>query len=98
MPHVLHLVTTRSFAGVERYVAGVAVETARRGWEVTVVGGDETSMRAALGPAAGWLPGGGVAEAVRSVAHARRGDVCHAHMTLAEAVAVATRPLHRAPV
>jgi glycosyltransferase involved in cell wall biosynthesis len=35
---------------------------------------------------------------LRSLRRVGRRDVCHAHMTVAEAVALATRPLHRAPV
>jgi glycosyltransferase involved in cell wall biosynthesis len=98
MPHVLHLVTTRSFAGVERYVAGTAAETAARGWDVSVVGGDEGGMTSVLGSSARWLPGGGPAQALASLARAGRADVCHVHMTVAEAVGVLARPLHRAPV
>jgi glycosyltransferase involved in cell wall biosynthesis len=98
MPHALHLVTTGSFAGVERYVAAVAAETARRGWDVTVVGGDGARMRAALGAEARWLRGDTPARGLAALARAGRADVCNAHMTLAEAVAVVGRPLHRAPV
>lgn len=98
MPNVVHVVTTARFAGVERYVADVAVETAAQGWTVTVVGGDPVAMPRALGASARWLPGGGPARALLSLARAGRADVCHAHMTVAEAVSLAARPLHRAPV
>ena len=92
---VLHVVVTRNFAGTERYVCQVAGETARRGWEVTVVGGDPGRMRAELGPSVRWLPGGSLLQAGRSVLRAGRQDVCHTHMTLAETVGVGLRRVHR---
>ena len=98
MPRVVHIVTTGHFAGVERYVCDVAVETASRGWEVTVVGGHATRMPAALGNRVQWEPGTTAFDALRSVRRLGRSDVCHAHMTAAEAIAVATRPLHRGRV
>ena len=98
MPKVVHVVTTRRFAGVERYVADVAAETASRGWKVVVVGGNPDAMKRALAGAASWLPGGDVRETLVSLSRLGRVDVCHAHMTKAEAIALATRPFHRAPV
>jgi glycosyltransferase involved in cell wall biosynthesis len=98
MPSVVHVVATANFAGVERYVSDVARETATRGWEVAVVGGHPEQMPAGLGGIAAWLPGATAFQALRSLHRIGRRDVCHAHMTLAEAVAVAARPLHRAPV
>ena len=94
----MHIVTAPNFAGVERYVCTVANESAARGWETTVVGGHPTHMQKALVPEVRWLSGSNAARAVRSIARAGRHEFCHAHMTIAEAVAVATRPLHRAPV
>ncbi|MBA3295772.1 MAG: glycosyltransferase, partial [Acidobacteria bacterium] len=98
MPRVLHVVTTANFAGVERYVCDVANETTLRGWETSVVGGDPRWMRSALAADVRWLPGSTPARALAALARAGAHDVCHAHMTLAEFVAVAARPLHRAPV
>jgi glycosyltransferase involved in cell wall biosynthesis len=98
MPKVVHIVVTRSFAGVERYVAGVAEESASQGWDVIVVGGEESSMRRALEPDVRWLRGGTPSEALRSLARVGSCDICHVHMTFAEAVAVVGRPLHRAPI
>ena len=46
---VVHVVCTANFAGVERYVTYIAPRLARRGWEVTVIGGDADRMRASLG-------------------------------------------------
>jgi glycosyltransferase involved in cell wall biosynthesis len=98
LPSVVHVVTTVNFAGVERYVSDVARETAGRGWDVAVVGGHPEQMRAELNGTAAWLPGADAFQASRSLRRVGRRDVCHAHMTVAEAVALATRPLHRAPV
>lgn len=98
MPSVVHVVTTGNFAGVERYVCDVARETAARDWEVTVVGGDAQHMPAALGVSTAWLPGATPVESARSLISLGPQDLCHAHMTFAEAVAVAARPWHRAPV
>jgi glycosyltransferase involved in cell wall biosynthesis len=98
MPSVVHVVTTSNFAGVERYVCNTATELSRRGWEVTIVGGHPSQTREALGGDAAWLPGATPAEALRSLTKLGRQDVCHAHMTIAEAVAIAARPLHRAAV
>jgi glycosyltransferase involved in cell wall biosynthesis len=98
MPRVLHIVLTDAFAGVERYVCDVASETHRHGWDVAVVGGDPTQMPALLDSRVRWEPGATALESVRSVRRLGRWDICHAHMTAAEAVAVATRPLHHARV
>jgi glycosyltransferase involved in cell wall biosynthesis len=92
---VLHVVVTRNFAGTERYVCQVAGETARRGWDVTVVGGDPGRMRAELGASVRWLPGATLLQAGRSVLRAGRQDVCHTHMTMAETVGVGLRGVHR---
>jgi glycosyltransferase involved in cell wall biosynthesis len=96
MPSVVHVVTTDRFAGVERYVCTTANELSRRGWDVTVVGGHPSHTRAALAGDAEWLPGATPIEAFRSLTKLRRQDVCHAHMTIGEAVALAAQPLHRA--
>ena len=98
MPRVVHIVTTANFAGVERYVCDVATETARRGWDVAVVGGHPERMTAALGGGARWEPGATGVGSACAVLRIGRRDICHAHMTAAEAVAVATRLVHRASV
>ena len=98
MPSVVHVITTAKFAGAERYVSEAARETAARGWKTAVVGGDPMRMPQLLGAAVCWRPGATPARAVRSLAVLGRQDVCHAHMTLAEAAALAARAFHRAPV
>jgi glycosyltransferase involved in cell wall biosynthesis len=85
---------TEQFAGVERYVCDVATETARRGWDVAVVGGDPQHMPAVLGDRVRWEPGATPLKSLRSVMRLGRSDIYHAHMTAAEAVCVATRRLH----
>ena len=98
MPSVVHLVVTKKFAGVERYVADIATELAGRGWDVAVIGGSSGQMPRVVGSGAVWMPGATPLEALRSLAKAGRRDVCHAHMTLAEATALVGRPVHRAPI
>jgi len=98
MPRVLHIVVTDAFAGVERYVCEVASETASRGWDVAVVGGNAEGMRAALGGQVRWEPGATLLQSMRSVIRLGRWDVCHVQMTAAEAIAVAARRVHRAPI
>jgi glycosyltransferase involved in cell wall biosynthesis len=98
LPSVVHVVTTSNFAGVERYVGEVARATAARDWNVTVIGGDATRMQASVGSRVRWLPGATGIAAAASLVRSGRQDICHAHMTLGEAVAVAMRRLHRAPI
>jgi len=98
MPRVLHIVTTAGFAGVERYVCNVAAATAGRGWDVAVVGGDAARMHAALDGTARYEPGATLLESLRSVGRLGRFDICHAHMTAAETVAILGRRVHRAPI
>ncbi len=98
MPRVIHIVATAGFAGVERYVCNVAAATAARGWAVVVVGGDSERMPGAVGDGVRWEPGASAPESLRSVLRLGRSDVAHAHMTVAEAIAVATRPVHRASI
>jgi glycosyltransferase involved in cell wall biosynthesis len=94
----VHIVVTDSFGGVERYVSEVSNRLAADSWQPTVVGGREAAMRAALRDGVRWLPGRNALEALASVARAGRQDVCHVHMTLAEAVGLAARRVHSAPV
>lgn len=97
-PSVVHIVVTDNFAGTERYVCDVANEQTRRGWRTAVVGGAPGAMRDALLADVEWHAGASLPAAFRSVRRAGRRTVCHAHMTAAELVALAARPVHRAPV
>jgi glycosyltransferase involved in cell wall biosynthesis len=95
---ICQVVVTRNFAGVERYVANTSNELAERGHHVAVVGGAPGHMPAVLAHEVDWLPGATQFEAFRSLARLGRLDICHAHMTAAEATGIVARPLHRAPV
>lgn len=95
---VAHVVVTDNFAGAERYVCNVANETATRGWDAAVVGGNAERMRLALTEDVRWLPGANPLQALASLARLGRRGVCHAHMTMAEALALTAQPFHRAPV
>jgi len=91
---VLHIVVSDGFAGVERYVCNTASETAGRGWEVAVVGGNPDQMRAELPGGVRWEPGATLHESLRSVLRLGHWDICHVQMTAAEAVGVATQRVH----
>lgn len=93
---ILHLVVTANFAGTERYVSEVARACTNLGDEVTVVGGDPGRMSRELGHGVRWLPGSTPREAAWSVLRGGRFDLCHVHLTHAEAVGVALRHRHRA--
>jgi glycosyltransferase involved in cell wall biosynthesis/GT2 family glycosyltransferase len=91
-PAVAHVVVTDAFAGVERSVVDVAAEQHRRGWRVTVIGGDAAEMRRQLPPGVAHLAGTRLSSAARSLRRVGEVDVIHAHMTSAELVsALATR-------
>jgi glycosyltransferase involved in cell wall biosynthesis len=91
-------VTTGAFAGVERYVSDIARASATRGWEVAVVGGDQVRMSAQLAGVARLEAGATIPRAVWSVSRLGSFDVCHAHMTAAETVAILATPFHRSPI
>ena len=50
-------------------------------------------MRSALEPDVRWRPGASAARAALSLGRLPRQDICHAHMTIAETVALLTRPV-----
>ena len=54
----------------------------------TVVGGNPSACPPPSSPGVRWLPGATAAESLRSLARVGRQDICHAHMTIAEAIAV----------
>src|SRR5438067_9413457 len=98
MPSVVHVVTTGKFAGVERYVCNTAAELAGRTWDVMVIGGHAQHMPSALGRDVAWLPGATPLESLRSLIKLGRQDICHAHMSFGEAVAMVASPLHRSAI
>lgn len=97
--HIRHLVCTDNFAGVERYVATTSTELARRGHDLEVFGGEVEAMTASLaGTGVTFVEAPGPSAAFRATRRAPIPDIVHAHMTGADLVAIATRPLTRAPV
>lgn len=97
-PHRLRLtevVASDAFAGTERYVVDVAVELARRGHDVHVVGGAPAVMPDLLGPAVRWSPGATAPAALAALVRGGRRDVVHGHMTHGEFAAFAAAPATR---
>ena len=88
---ILHVVRTRSFAGVEQFVRRLAIAQAGAGHRVAVIGGDEARMAPALRAAnVGFAASGsGIHDALLIRRSARRADVVATHMTAAD-VAAAT--------
>jgi glycosyltransferase involved in cell wall biosynthesis len=91
-------VRSDGFAGVERYICGVANELAARGHLIQVIGGDPERMRAELAVGVRHLPAAGSAGVWRGLVRAGAVDLVHVHMTAAELAALAALPAHHAPV
>ena len=86
---ILHVVRTRSFAGVEQFVRRLAIAQAGAGHRVAVIGGDPARMGPALhavgiGFAAS---GSGIRDTLLIRRAARLADVVATHMTAADAAA-----------
>jgi glycosyltransferase involved in cell wall biosynthesis len=97
--HVVHVVCSEAFAGVERYVQETAIAMAQAGASVTVVGGGDQTMRPRLEEnGVRWLPGGRPVEALRSLRALHRVDVIDTHMTQADLVGVVFAAVRRIPV
>jgi hypothetical protein len=59
--HIVHVVCTDAFAGVERYVLNSALALRDAGFRVTVIGGAQSSLSSPLRLAGvDWLPGDSV--------------------------------------
>lgn len=86
---VLHVVRTRSFAGVEQFVRRLAIAQAGAGHRVAVIGGDPTRMAPALHAAnVGFTASrSGIRDALLIRRATRRADVVATHMTAADAAA-----------
>lgn len=88
--HVVHVVCSEAFAGVERYVLQSALALHEAGCRVTVVGGGAETMGTALRDAGvAWHPGATAAAAFRALRRIRDADIVDTHMTLADFAAVA---------
>jgi GT2 family glycosyltransferase/glycosyltransferase involved in cell wall biosynthesis len=97
--HIVHVVCTDNFAGVERYVATLAVEQAARGHDVHVIGGHHRFVPAALeGTAVSWEPCTSTGSALSALMRRRGLDLVHCHMTEAEAAGTAVSLVLRVPV
>jgi glycosyltransferase involved in cell wall biosynthesis len=95
------MVCSPEFAGVERSLTYVAPELARRGHEVTVIGGAPDQMQPPLdNSGVTFVPAATIADAARRTSsfRSRRPDVVHSHMTAADLAAVMAWPLVRAPL
>ena len=97
---ITHVACTENFAGVERHVAGLARGLHDRGHEVTVLGGDQPRMRAAIAREGVTLvPAPSPAAAMRQLCGpaGREADVVATHMTAADLVAALCPVLRSTP-
>ncbi|MBK6440730.1 MAG: glycosyltransferase family 4 protein [Actinomycetales bacterium] len=104
MTRIVHVMRSDGFAGVEGFVARLALEQFRQAHQVAVIGGDPTRMRAVLGPDISHTPAASVIDASRAVRAALTAgeppEVIHVHMTAAElstSLALGPRPRALAP-
>ena len=83
---------------MERYVSALASHQADQGMDVSVIGGDQSAMRAALGRSrVRLLPAASVREALGSLASIRRPDIINSHMSDADLAAIIYRGLRKTP-
>lgn len=94
-PHVVQVVRSDAFAGVERYIVDTATELRNRGWLVTVIGGQADRMRAELPADVAYHPAVTVVDVTRALWRVGRCDVVHAHMTAAELPAAVLKVFRR---
>lgn len=95
---VAHVTRSNAFAGVERYICVVANALFARGYRVRVIGGDPARMRNELNEGVRHAGAASTNEVFKALASGGRVGLVHAHMTAAEAAALAARAWHRAPV
>jgi glycosyltransferase involved in cell wall biosynthesis len=94
---IAHVVRGDTFAGVERYVCAVANALSARGHHVRVVGGDPR-MRCDLHEEVRYAAAASTFEVFTTLRFGSRPGLVHAHMTAAEAAAVAALPRHGTPI
>ncbi len=88
--HVVHVVCSDAFAGVERYVLQSALALHEAGCRVSVVGGGRGTMGSALERAGiAWHPGTSALQAYRALRRIPDADVIDTHMTSADLVGAA---------
>lgn len=87
---IVHAIRSASFAGVERFVLRLAVQQARDGHAVQVIGGSPGRMRPALSEhGIGFSPVHSRLETISAIrAEARSADVVNTHMTDADVAGV----------
>ena len=96
---VVHVIHTDSFAGVERYASVLAASQAASGHEVTVIGGRQSAVRAAVGDErVTLLEAGSLPHLVRMLRSRLDSDIFHVHMTEAEGAAALADWSGRAPI
>lgn len=94
--HVIHLLCSGAFAGVERYVSLLAPRQAERGWTVTVLGGDPDAMGCALeGTDVQFVPASTLREGRRALRSAPAAAIVNTHMSDADLVGMFTSHPHR---
>ncbi|GAB3800255.1 hypothetical protein GCM10028798_14490 [Humibacter antri] len=97
--HVVHVVCSEAFAGVERYVLQSAIALQDAGCRLTVVGGGAETMGAAMRTrGVAWHPGSTALAALGALRRIPDADVIVTHMTLADLAGVAAGALKRVPV
>ena len=96
---IVHAIRSDGFAGVERYVAQLAVAQGAAGHDVVVIGGDPAMMAAVLhGTSISHRPAVTALDVLRAVDSERRCDLLAVHMTAAEAAAALAVRAWRVPV
>jgi len=96
--HVVHVVCSEAFAGVERYVLHSALALHDAGCRVTVIGGGLDTMGTVLQKAGiTWRAGATAPVAYRALRRIPDADVIVTHMTIADLVGTAPG-IRRAPV
>jgi len=94
--HVVQVVCTDAFAGVERYVCLLANGLASLGFTVTVIGGNPERMQQELGHGVkSFHPANNILSAFLRLSTLRSVDIVHAHMTAAEFASVLSRCVSR---
>jgi glycosyltransferase involved in cell wall biosynthesis len=97
--HVVHVVCSEAFAGVERYVLETSREMRAQGCRVTVVGCGRESVGIPLQrDGVDWLPGARPADAFRALRRIEDIDVIDTHMTKADFVGASVGFVRRIPV
>jgi glycosyltransferase involved in cell wall biosynthesis len=97
--HILHVVCTDAFAGVERHIAALAADQASRGHDVEVIGGHPAIITATINdPSVRHQPARTVPQALLALQRTAPPSVINAHMTSAELAAICSPRMWGVPV